>query len=98
MKHRVNEPEFVRKAEANGVVADAVDDFERPEVWLGEFTGGSCCLDVLRQEEDLVAGSDVRGRKAAIVGGALIALLSDLERVGKVGMELVEVSGEFSSA
>ena len=97
MKYQVDEPEFVRKVKANGVIADAVNDFERSEVGFGKFTGRSCRFNVLQQEEDLVARSNVRGRKVAIVGGALIALLSNLEQVGKVGVEFVEVGGKFSS-
>jgi hypothetical protein len=53
---------------------------------------------MLRQEEDLVTGNDVGWRKAAIVGRALIALLSDIERSGQIVVEFGEVGGELSSA
>ena len=94
MKYRVNEPEFVRKAEANGIVADTVDDFERSEVGFGELMGRSCRFNVLRQEEDLVAGSDVKGRKAAVVEGQVVTLVSEEGRHTGRGIRSVVV-GEF---
>ena len=49
MKYQVNEPEFMRKAEANGVAADMVDDLEGAEVRFSKFTGRLHSLDILGQ-------------------------------------------------
>jgi hypothetical protein len=72
----VDELEFVWKLEMNGIAANAVDDLEWAEVWFRQLAGRSSHLDVLRQEEDLVAWSKVWGRNVAIVGSGLIMLLS----------------------
>jgi hypothetical protein len=76
MEDWVDESEFVRKSETNGIAANAVDDLEWAEVWFRELVGRSSRLDVFRQEEDLIAWSEVWGQNAAIVGSGLITLLS----------------------
>ena len=43
----MNESEFMRESETNGVLANAVDNFERTEEQFGELAGRSGCLDVL---------------------------------------------------
>ena len=98
VEYRVDEPEFVRKSETDGVGTDAIDNLEGSEVRFGQFPGRSSCLNVLRQEEDLVARDDVGWRGAAIVGRPLVAFLGNLERFSQVLVELVEVCSELSSA
>ena len=43
----VNELEFMRESEMNGVLAYAVDDFERTEEWFSELAGRLGCLYIL---------------------------------------------------
>ena len=43
----VNESEFMRESETNGVLANMVNDFERTEEWFGELAGRSGCLYIL---------------------------------------------------
>ena len=43
----VNESEFMRESEMNGVLANAVDDFERTEERFGELAGRLGCLYIL---------------------------------------------------
>ena len=43
----VNESEFMRESETNGVLANAVDDFERTEERFSELAGRSGCLYIL---------------------------------------------------
>ena len=52
---------------------------------------------MFRQEEDLVTGSYVGWRNAAIVGSGLVAFLSDLERFRQVVVEVGEVGSELPS-
>ena len=47
MEDGMNESEFMRESETNGVLANAVDNFERTEERFGELAGRLGCLDVL---------------------------------------------------
>ena len=70
----MDELEFIWESEMDGIGADAVDDLKGSEVRFGKFLGRSGCLDVFRQEEDLIARNDVGWQNAVIVGRALVAL------------------------
>ena len=43
----MNESEFMRESETNGVLANMVDDFERTKEWFGELAGRLSCLYIL---------------------------------------------------
>jgi hypothetical protein len=72
----VDESEFIRKLETDGIAANAVNDLEWAEVWFRQLAGRLSCLDVFRQEEDLITWSEVWGWNVAIIGSSLIMLLS----------------------
>ncbi len=75
----MDESEFIQELETDGIGADAVDDLEGSKVRFGKFPGRLGRLDVFRQEEDLVTGNNVGWRNVAIVGRALVAILSNPE-------------------
>ena len=43
----MNELEFMRESEMNGVLANAVNDFERTEEWFGKLASRLGCLYIL---------------------------------------------------
>jgi len=79
MEDGMNEAEFVRETETNGVLSDMVNNFERTKVWFGEFTSRAGCLDILGDKENPIAGFEVWWRNSSLVGRYLIMLLSELE-------------------
>ena len=47
VEDRMNESEFMRESEMNGVLANMVDDFKRTEEQFGKLAGRSGCLYIL---------------------------------------------------
>ena len=96
MEDRMNEAEFVRKTETNGVLSDTVNNFKWTEIWFGEFTSWAGGLDVLGDKENPITWFEVRWRNSSLGGGYLIMLLSELEGFCKVLVEFVEIGCELS--
>jgi len=98
MEDGMNEAEFVRETETNGVLSDAVNNFKWTKVWFGEFTSRAGCLDVLGDKENPIAWFEVRWRNSSLIGRDLITLLSELEGFCEVLVEFVEIGCELSCA
>ena len=79
MEDGMNEVEFMRETETNGVLSDVVNNFKRTKVWFSKFTSWAGCLDILGDKENPIAGFEVWWRNSSLVGRYLIMLLSELE-------------------
>jgi hypothetical protein len=98
VEYGMEESEFMRESETNGVLAYTVNDLEGTEVWFGELASRSSCPNILGEKEDHVARVYFGWRNSSLIGGNLISFLSELERIGQVLVKFVEVGCELTSA
>ena len=68
--------ELVWKSESERCLSYLSDDFERTEVLLRQFLGGSCGAEVSGLDENFISDLEVRCRSSSGISGALIAFLS----------------------
>ena len=76
MEDRMDKSKFVGESEMNRVTANVVNNLEWAKVGFGKFSGRSGCLDMFRQEEDLLTWGEVGWQNVTLVGSSLVALLS----------------------
>jgi hypothetical protein len=98
VEYGMEESEFMRESETNGVLAYTVNDLEGTEVWFGKLASRSSRPNILGEKEDLVARVYFGWQNSLLIGGNLISFLSELERIGQVLVKFVEVGCELTSA
>jgi hypothetical protein len=98
VEYGMEESEFMRELETNGVLAYTVNDLEGTEVWFSELASRSSRPNILGEKKDHVARVYFGWRNSSLIGRNLISFLSELERIGQVLVKFVEVGCELTSA